>query len=61
MKKVEINGDLVAYYYKDENGNTLNVQLNDDDKRCIARDLDKGNDSGKMLLGDMTLYWKVEY
>lgn len=61
MKKVEINGDLVHYYYKDENGATLNVELNADDERCIARDIDNGKDSGKMLAGDMTLYWRVEY
>jgi len=62
MKKVEINGDLVHYYYKDEGGNTLATVLSEDDERCIARDIDKGKDSGKMVIkADVTLFWKVEF
>jgi hypothetical protein len=61
MKKVEINGDLVHYYYKDEAGNTIEDTLHEDDERCIARDIERGKDSGKMLVGDTTLFWKVEF
>ncbi len=62
MKKINIDGDTVTYYYKDESGTTLATALNDDDKRCIARDIDKGKDKGKLVVkSDVTLYWSVEF
>lgn len=62
MKKIEINGDIVRYYFKDEAGTTLDMKLTPEDERCIERDIDKGKDNGKMLIkSDVTLFWKVEY
>lgn len=62
MKEKEINGDLVAYYFKDEQGNTLDMKITPEDETCIGRDIDRGKDSGKMIIkADVTLFWKVEF
>ncbi len=62
MKKIDIGGDIVTYYYKDDQGNTVATVLNPDDKNVIARAIEKGDDKGKLLVkSDVTLFWSVEF
>lgn len=62
MKTIEIGNDIVTYYFKDSDGNTVATTLNPDDKACIERDIDKGKDKGKLVIEPtVTLFWSIEF
>lgn len=62
MKTTEINGDTVMYYFKDQDGNTVLLDLTPSDKACIERDVDNGKMKGKLTMSnDVTLFWNVEF
>ena len=61
MKKTTIDGLTVSYHFRDDQGGTVAMELNPDDKNCIARDIDKAKEKGKLIVKpDVTLYWSVE-
>jgi len=62
MKTIEIGNDIVTYYFKDTDGNTVATTLNPEDQACIERDIDKGNDKGKLPIDQsVTLFWRIEF
>lgn len=50
------------YYFKDQDGNTVLLDLTPSDKACIERDVDNGKMKGKLTMSnDVTLFWNVEF
>lgn len=65
MKTVEIAGELISYYYKDEDGSTVPMDLLDEDCDTIEMMLDRGEDRGELssFVGrsEIVCHWSVNY
>lgn len=61
MRTIEIGQDTVAYYYKDDQGDTVRQELQASDRAYITARIDKGEERGRTASGNLTLHWNVEY
>lgn len=73
MKHIELEGESISYYYKDDEGNTINLPMEEGEKSVIIRSLTvRGDERGKIAAQrkvkpedkrpmDLMLFWAVEY
>lgn len=62
MRTTEIGTDTVTFYFKNEAGETVRGEMSPADRTFIANRIDKGDDKGKMSVGnDITLFWAIEF
>ena len=69
MKRIDIAGESVSYYYKDEFGNTVSIPLSTQDETAIGFHIDKAKSSGKLesyrnVNGtnvEVTCFWSIAY